>query len=267
MKYTSDELESLKDIFRKDKLKNLKKNFWMYEQEYKANNKLMEIKANREEYMALPKDEQKNFNIPLIENTENDTKNNLFFEPDFSNINKDFKDNFKMQIEYSNNFSANLSSLKEKSIQRENTRLSDSFINKLNQNYLNKVRKRTIEEYERSDVVKLMKDLEEYENKNSNSILPTPIINGYKIIKETKEKPVNVNDINLFTWGEIASTPNILKEKKYSVPQTPKREDIAHQLANNTKSNIKKSTVLDDKYKLTPSAVNLINSIKRSKFY
>jgi hypothetical protein len=54
MNYTSDEIESLKDILYKDKKAQLKKNFWMYEQENKANSKLLALKEYSEEYLKLP---------------------------------------------------------------------------------------------------------------------------------------------------------------------------------------------------------------------
>jgi hypothetical protein len=54
LNYTSDEIESLKDILFKDKKARLKKNFWMYEQEHKANKKLLALKEYTNEYLKLP---------------------------------------------------------------------------------------------------------------------------------------------------------------------------------------------------------------------
>ncbi len=69
------------------------------------------------------------------------------------------------------------------------------------------------------------------ENKQT---LPTPLINGYKLIKESNKE---AQQIPIFTWGEVASTPNLLNvdKKKFEVQQTPLRETLAHSLANRTK--------------------------------
>jgi hypothetical protein len=53
MNYTSDELESLKDIIYDDKRKRLKKIFWMYEQEHNANEKLLALKEYCDEYLKI----------------------------------------------------------------------------------------------------------------------------------------------------------------------------------------------------------------------
>lgn len=53
MNYTSDELESLKDIIFDDKRKRLKKIFWMYEQEHNANQKLLALKGYCDEYLKI----------------------------------------------------------------------------------------------------------------------------------------------------------------------------------------------------------------------
>jgi hypothetical protein len=54
IKFSSDELESLKDIIHKDKQKKLKKFFWMYKQENDANEKLNALKEYSDQYLALP---------------------------------------------------------------------------------------------------------------------------------------------------------------------------------------------------------------------
>lgn len=54
LNHSTDELESLKDIIYEDKKKKLKTLFWMYEQEYKQNQRLKELQEYNEEFMKLP---------------------------------------------------------------------------------------------------------------------------------------------------------------------------------------------------------------------
>jgi len=54
--HSTDELESLKDIFYEDKKKRLRQIFWMYEQEYNQNQRLNELREYNEMFMKLPLD-------------------------------------------------------------------------------------------------------------------------------------------------------------------------------------------------------------------
>jgi hypothetical protein len=54
LNHSTDELESLKDIIYEDKKKKLKTLFWMYEQEYKQNQRLKELQEYNQEFMKLP---------------------------------------------------------------------------------------------------------------------------------------------------------------------------------------------------------------------
>jgi hypothetical protein len=56
MNFSSDELESLKDVFYRDRQNKLKKNFWMYESEHNANQKLKQIKDYSDKYLAIEGD-------------------------------------------------------------------------------------------------------------------------------------------------------------------------------------------------------------------
>jgi hypothetical protein len=104
------------------------------------------------------------------------------------------------------------------------------------QQHNQKVTRKLFETYENSDVVKLLKEIKNMDAKSKEvniEIPSTPNIRGYKLIKDPEPKPID--SIPLFTWGEIASTPNILSsrsENKFLIPQTPVRETIAHNLVN-----------------------------------
>lgn len=54
LNHSTDELESLKDIIHEDKKKKLNTLFWMYEQEYRQNQRLKELQEYNEEFMKLP---------------------------------------------------------------------------------------------------------------------------------------------------------------------------------------------------------------------
>jgi hypothetical protein len=56
LKFSSDELESLKDVLFRDRQNNLKKSFWMYEREHNANKKLKELKEYSDKYLAINED-------------------------------------------------------------------------------------------------------------------------------------------------------------------------------------------------------------------
>jgi hypothetical protein len=265
MKYSSDELESLKEIIHKDKMKRLNKHFWIYEQEYKHNEQIKALKDYSQEYLSLPPGEgDKQFKMACKITHEFDAKNSLFFPPDYSNTNNRVEMNEnklqslqmisnQSQAEKSKNensfstFSSNLESLKDKQVLAENTRLPENFVESMSEKHSSKMRKKIFEAYESSDVVRLLKELKEIDEKqekDKNSDVPqsTPIINGYKLVKDPK-----LDKAAIFTWGEIAATPNVLsKEPRFSVQQTPRREDLAHSLANKTSSVISKQKKLDE---------------------
>jgi protein DGCR14 len=249
MKYSSDELESLRDIFFKDNQKRLKKYLWMYEQEHKANEKMKTIKEYSEDYLALP-DPCKHYQQPNLITAESDAKNSLFFQPDYSNTNnrmvlmKEIEASKEMnnQTNTQDNmekFSKNISN--EKAVSKENTRLPKNFIETLINKHSHKLRKKIYESYENSDVIKLLKELKEIDAKAKEEKISseTPIINGYKLLKYPEPIPGEIDKIPIFTWGELASTPNVLDiktEPKFIVPQTPDRETLAHSLANKSLS-------------------------------
>lgn len=54
LNYTTDEQESLRSIVHEDKKKRLKQYLWIYEQEYRENLKLKELKEYNENFMKLP---------------------------------------------------------------------------------------------------------------------------------------------------------------------------------------------------------------------
>ena len=59
------------------------------------------------------------------------------------------------------------------------------------------------------------------------------MINGYKLIKEPKPIPGQIDPVPIFTWGEIAATPNLLNPaKKFNMQQSSERENIGYSLAN-----------------------------------
>ena len=64
------------------------------------------------------------------------------------------------------------------------------------------------------------------------------MINGYKLIKDPE--PIEIKDpIPLISWGELIKSSNILedKKKKFSIPDTSVRENIARDLVNKTNLN------------------------------
>ena len=122
----------------------------------------------------------------------------------------------------------------------ENTRLPINFVDILIKKHSQQVRQKIFEAYESSDVIKLLKELKELDEKREqeNMELTTPVIRGYKLIKEPQPVPGKIdNEVPIFTWGEVDSTPNIIPSqnssvnRRFSVQQTPIREDIAHNLS------------------------------------
>jgi hypothetical protein len=64
------------------------------------------------------------------------------------------------------------------------------------------------------------------------------MINGYKLIKDPE--PIEIKDpIPLISWGELIQTSNILedKKKKFTIPDTSVRENIARDLVNKVNLN------------------------------
>jgi hypothetical protein len=259
MKYSCDELESLRDIFFKDKQKRLQKYFWMYEEEHRENEKLKALSEYTINYLALP-DPSKHYQESKIITAQIDAKNSLFFAPDHSNTNNRMhksKEDESLQQGLVNpvnveddKFSKNI--IHDKVVLKENTRLPKNFIETLINKHSNKLRKKIYESYENSDVIKLLKELTEIDAKTKEEKLAseTPMINGYKLIKDPVPKPGEVDKDPIFTWGEMASTPNILErsEPNFVVPQTPDRESLAHSLTSK-RINIKRQR--DDLAKMT----------------
>jgi hypothetical protein len=243
MKYASDELESLREIIQKDKQKRLNKYFWVFEAEHLANEKLHALKDYGDEFMALPMGNEKKFKEPCILTADIDAKSSLFFPPEYSNTNNrvEMSKNKKLALAETKieDFSSNLEDLNEKQVLTENTRLPHNFVESMIEKQTSKMRKKIYEAYESSDVIRLLKELKEIDEQKEKDkeMMPetTPMINGYKLVKDPK-----LEKAAIFTYGEIASTPNILKEPRFSVPQTPKREDLAHVLANKNFNKLKK---------------------------
>ena len=117
-------------------------------------------------------------------------------------------------------------------------------------------------------------------NINNMRIPNTPMVNGYRILKDPEPIPGEIDPVPIMIWGEIASTPQVLRtEKKFTVPSTPTREFLAHHLTNknqakkfkevNDNNNKKKKnqTIFKSNlntYELTPSAMKLLSSVRRN---
>lgn len=161
-------------------------------------------------------------------------KSNMFFSPNGHNPPKYLpSDNDNM-----NERSINIS--RDKEVVKENTRLPDNFLENLVSSHSQKMKRKLYETYENSDVVKLLKELKKIDEEMKEEKLQplaTPHVNGYKLMKEPEPTPGIIDPIPLFTWGEVASTPNLINSniKKFSVPQTPARETLAHKLANKSR--------------------------------
>lgn len=130
----------------------------------------------------------------------------------------------------------------DKEVVCENTRFPENFMENLISLHSDKLRRKLYESYENSDVVKLLKEMKQIEENNTSGIPVTPVINGYKLIKESDPTPSD--SIPLFTWGELACTPNLLNQtsNKFSIPVTPSRETLAHNLVNKSKKIIESKT-------------------------
>jgi len=247
IKYSCDELESLRDLFFKDRKKRLQKYFWMYEQEHRENEKLKALGEYSNNFLALP-DPSKHYQESKVITAQVDAKNSLFFAPEFSNTNNRMNklaedETVERGVVATENledkFSKNITH--DKAVIKENTRLPKNFIETLINKHSNKLRKKIYESYENSDVIKLLKELTEIDAKTKGEKISTetPIINGYKLIKEPIPNIGEVQKDQIFTWGEVASTPNILErsEPNFVVPQTPERESLAHALASKRLNN------------------------------
>jgi hypothetical protein len=97
-----------------------------------------------------------------------------------------------------------------------------------------KIRRKIYESYENSDLVRLMKEINQIDPDGQQ--LTTPIINGYKLIKEPNAEDILKNLPNI-SWSEISSIKS--NDKKFSMPDTPTRETIAHSLAVKSSRKIK----------------------------
>ena len=175
----------------------------------------------------------------------------------------------------------------EKSILRENTRLPQGFVEKMVEKSSVSVKRVFNETSEGlTDVISLLNKVkerkrEENENKinNVNNVSQTPLVNGFKFLKDPEPIPGKIDPVSIMVWGEIASTPQMLKsEKRFTVPSTPSREFLAHNLSNINQSK-KMKEVNDTKFKksrqtfvksnlntyeLTPGAMKLLSSVRRN---
>jgi len=127
----------------------------------------------------------------------------------------------------------------DKQVNRENTRLPQEFINEMILFNSNQNKKRLFESYENSDVVKLLKELKEID-----STKKTPMINGYKLIKDPKPIKEEIS-VPLITWDELLKTSNIMepKSKSFFIQNSSDREKTLHNLLNkNTKNNSNNET-------------------------
>jgi len=74
--------------------------------------------------------------------------------------------------------------------------------------------------------------------KNLDETKSTPMINGYKLLKDPD--PIEITDpIPLISWGELIQTSNILDDhkKKFRIQNTSARENVARDLVNKTNIN------------------------------
>jgi protein DGCR14 len=62
----------------------------------------------------------------------------------------------------------------------------------------------------------------------------TPIINGYKMIKQPSIKELEDESSRLMSWGSVMDS-NVLDGPSFKIPDTPKREQIAMDLLDKTK--------------------------------
>jgi hypothetical protein len=203
-------------------------------------------------------------------------KNTIFFLPD-GNVKNEPTDLVVFETE------KNLFEDSEKAIHKDNTRLPQGFVEKMIDKASHNIKKAFNDNTENSnDVMALLSKAKEKrinENLSNTNAPPTPVVNGYKIIKDPEPIPGQIDPVPIMVWGEIASTPQILKsEKRFTVPSTPTREYIAHNLSNISQA--KKIKELNDvknkktqqtfvksnlnTYELTPKAMKLLSSVRRN---
>ena len=269
--FNSDELESFKDIMFKDKKKRLRQLLWMFQQSNYHNTKMLAIKEYSEEFMKLPfAEENKKFEQANLNAVLSDPKNDLMFY-----AKGNFIHNNRSIEEEKSRFSDNV--VTEKAILKENTRLPENFVEHMMQKSAFNMRKAIFEHYENSDHAKILKEAQRVElellnqrNKNKTGG-NTPMVNGYKFVKEPVAEPGVIDPVPIMTWGEIASTPMVLNENKFKIQQTPLREKVAHTLTNKNnekktkqKVNMKSIKSNSKTYEFTPNALKLLNSVKRN---
>ena len=165
----------------------------------------------------------------------------------------------------------------DKSILRDNTRLPQGFVEKMVEKSSISVKRVFIETSESmTDVISL---LNKAKDKKRKEIENTPVVNGFKLLKDPEPIPGKIDPVPIMVWGEIASTPQLLKsEKRFIVPSTPSREFLAHNLStinqakkmkevNNTKLKKSQQTFVKSNlntYELTPGAMKLLSSVRRN---
>jgi hypothetical protein len=229
LNYISDEIESLKDVLFKDRKARLKKNFWMYEQQHKANKKHLALKEYTECYLKLPDKDHQHITAVGVMGAEYDTKNSLFFPPELSNTNNKRTLAGLQLLPQANEIddnSININSQKE--VLKDNTRLPDNFLQNMIDINSQKVRRKIYESYENSDIVKLMKELNQMDTLRNEGKQPTPMINGYKLIKEPTAEDI-MKGIPMVSRSEISSICD--GGKGFSIPETTVRETLALSLA------------------------------------
>jgi hypothetical protein len=160
LNHTSEDIESLKEIFHKDKMKWLNKKLWMYENQEKYNNKIKALKEYTEKFNALPSIDKHFENSHLI-TAEIDARNSLFFHPSESNTNNR-REILPLQLKseedsFLNEHSINI--FKDKEVLKENTRLPDRFVDQMEEKINIKMKKQLFEQIQNSDVVKLLKEV------------------------------------------------------------------------------------------------------------
>jgi protein DGCR14 len=60
---------------------------------------------------------------------------------------------------------------------------------------------------------------------------PSPQIKGFSLVRTPSPAPGRGGETPIMTWGEIEGTPCRLDTPSFRMAQTPRREQIAHQLA------------------------------------
>lgn len=208
-------------------------------------------------------------------------KNTIFFLPD-GNVKNNQNDLVVYETE------KNLLEVSEKAILKDNTRLPQGLVEDMIEKASHNIKKAFIDTTENSnDVMSLLSKAKEKkinENQGNRKDNPkvtvqTPVVNGYKILKDPEPIPGQIDPVPLMVWGEIASTPQILQsEKRFTVPSTPTREYIAHNLSNLSQARkIKEINEVKHKktqqtfvksnlntYEFTPKAMKLLSSVRRN---